>query len=367
MRAPGARALRQVTACASQAGYTQAMKLLVLGGTRFLGRHLVEQALERGHDVTLLHRGRSHSGLFPQAAHLLADRDGDLSVLAGGRWDAAIDTSAYVPRQVHALGPVLGTRVGHYQLVSSISAYAGFNPGETDEDAPTATLDDPATQALTGATYGGLKALCEQAAQALFGSRCLINRPGLLVGPHDPTGRFTWWVQRLLRGGSVLAPGDPATPVQFIDARDAAAWMLLQAERATAGVFNLTGPVPTATQPDPMTMGAFLDCARATLNPQATLEWVGEQYLLDEGVAPWSDLPVWLPQAQCGIHRTPLARAVATGLQTRPLAQTLMDTASWAATPAAPPATPGTSVVQPSFGLSPERETTLLAGWATRA
>lgn len=145
MRALGARALRQVTACASQAGYTQAMKLLVLGGTRFLGRHLVEQALERGHDVTLLHRGRSHSGLFPQAAHLLADRDGDLSVLAGGRWDAAIDTSAYVPRQVHALGPVLGTRVGHYQLVSSISAYAGFNPGETDEDAPTATLDDPAT------------------------------------------------------------------------------------------------------------------------------------------------------------------------------------------------------------------------------
>jgi 2'-hydroxyisoflavone reductase len=138
------------------------MKLLVLGGTRFLGRHLVEQALERGHDVTLLHRGRSHSGLFPQAAHLLADRDGDLSVLAGGRWDAAIDTSAYVPRQVHALGPVLGTRVGHYQLVSSISAYAGFNPGETDEDAPTATLDNPATQALTGATYGGLKALCEQ-------------------------------------------------------------------------------------------------------------------------------------------------------------------------------------------------------------
>jgi 2'-hydroxyisoflavone reductase len=338
------------------------MKLLILGGTRFLGRHLAEQALQRGHMVTLLHRGRSGPGLFPEAQHLLADRDGDLQVLASGQWDAAIDTSAYVPRQVRALGPVLGLRVGHYQLVSSISAYASFDDGGSDEDAPTATLEDPSTEAITGATYGGLKALCEQAAQALFGSRCLINRPGLLVGPHDPTGRFTWWVQRLQRGGIVLAPGDPATPVQFIDARDAAAWMLLQAERATAGVFNLTGPLPS----QPLTMGAFLDSARATLNPGATLQWVGERYLLDEGVAPWSDLPVWLPQAQSGLHRTPLVRAVATGLQTRPLAHTLMDTATWAAMQAAPKPADG-GPARPAVGLGADREAALLAGWAAQA
>lgn len=338
------------------------MKILILGGTRFLGRHLAEQALQRGHTVTLLHRGRSGPGLFPEAQHLLADRDGDLQVLASGQWDAAIDTSAYVPRQVRALGPVLGSRVGHYQLVSSISAYASFDDGGSDEDAPTATLDDPSTEAITGATYGGLKALCEQAAETLFGSRCLINRPGLLVGPHDPTGRFTWWVQRLQRGGTVLAPGDLATPVQFIDARDAAAWMLLQAERATTGVFNLTGPLPS----QPLTMGAFLDGARATLNPGATLQWVGERYLLDEGVAPWSDLPVWLPQAQSGLHRTPLARAVATGLQTRPLAHTLMDTATWAAMQAAPkPANGGPA--RPAVGLGADREAALLAGWAAQA
>ena len=337
------------------------MKLLILGGTRFLGRHLAEQALQRGHAVTLLHRGRSGPGLFPEAQHLLADRDGDLSVLASGHWDAAIDTSAYVPRQVRALGPVLGPRVNHYQLVSSISAYASFDHGGNDEDAPTATLDDPATEAITGATYGGLKALCEQAAQAVFGTRCLVNRPGLLVGPHDPTGRFTWWVQRLQRGGTVLAPGDPATPVQFIDARDAAAWMLLQAERATAGVFNLTGPVA----PEPLTMGAFLNSARATLNPGATLQWVGEQYLLDAGVAPWSDLPVWLPQAQGGLHRTPLARAVATGLQTRPLAHTLMDTATWAAMQAAPKPPDG-GPARPAVGLAADREAALLAGWAAQ-
>jgi 2'-hydroxyisoflavone reductase len=337
------------------------MKLLILGGTRFLGRHLAEQALQGGHSVTLLHRGRSGPELFPEAQHLLADRDGDLQVLTGGHWDAAIDTSAYVPRQVRALGPVLSPRVDHYQLVSSISAYASFDHGGSDEAAPTATLDDPATEAISGATYGGLKALCEQAAQALFGSRCLINRPGLLVGPHDPTGRFTWWVQRLQRGGTVLAPGDPATPVQFIDARDTAAWMLLQAERATTGIFNLTGPVPS----QPLTMGAFLDSARATLNPGATLQWVGEQYLLDAGVAPWSDLPVWLPQAQSGLHRTPLARAVATGLQTRPLAHTLMDTATRAAMQMAAKAPEG-GPARPAVGLAADREAALLAGWAAR-
>ena len=206
------------------------MQLLVLGGTRFLGRHLAEQALATGHRVTLLHRGRSNAALFPQAEHRIADRDVDLSAaLAGGMWDAVIDTSAYFPRQVKSVAAALAGRVGQYQLVSSISVYAAFDKPGLDESAPLTTLADPTVETVTGASYGGLKVLCEQAAVAGFGKRCLIARPGLIVGPHDPTGRFTWWAQRFARAGqvqagdTVLAPGNAAGPMQCIDVRDAAA------------------------------------------------------------------------------------------------------------------------------------------------
>jgi 2'-hydroxyisoflavone reductase len=327
------------------------MKLLILGGTRFLGRHLAEQALAAGHEVSLLHRGQSNAGLFPQAKHLIADRNGDLSALQGGTWDACIDTSAYVPRHVRSVAALLAGRVGQYQLVSSISAYddCGYSPqAGPHEDSPLARLADATVEAVTGQTYGGLKVLCEEAAQQAYGARCLVSRPGLIVGPHDPTGRFTWWPQRLLRGGTVLSPGDPATPVQFIDVRDAAAWMLLQAERGTAGVFNLVGP------DTPLTIGGLLNSARDTLNPGATLRWVDETWLLDQGVQPWSDLPVWLPRAQAGMHRTDIRRARATGLTSRPLAQTLADTAAWAQGQPTPP----------TVGLAPDREAALLAAWA---
>jgi len=331
------------------------MKLLILGGTRFLGRHLAAQALARGHAVTLLHRGRSAAGLLPEAEHRIADRDGDLAALAHGSWDAAIDTSAYFPRQVRAMAAALAGRVGHYQLVSSISVYAAFGAPGTAEDAPRVMLPDPEVQEVTGATYGGLKALCEQAALAGFDGRCAVSRPGLIVGPHDPTGRFTWWVQRLQRGGEVLAPGDPATPVQFIDARDAAAWMLLQAEHTRTGVYNLNGP------DQDLSMGGLLQAAQATLNPQAALTWVDEDFVLAQGVAPWSDLPVWLPRASAAMHQVSVARARASGLVCRPLAHTLRDTADWVN---AQPAQPGPA--RPSVGLAPEREAALLQAWRQR-
>ena len=334
------------------------MKLLVLGGTRFLGRHVAEQALAQGHQVTLLHRGLSAPGggsaLFPQAEHRIADRNGDLQALQGGTWDACIDTSAYVPRQVRAVATALTGRVGQYQLVSSISVYddAGYNPDAgPNEDSPLVRLADPTVEAVSGETYGGLKVLCEEAAQQAFGERCLVSRPGLIVGPHDPTGRFTWWPQRLLRGGEVFAPGDPATPVQFIDARDAAAWMLRQAGSGTNGVFNLVGPN------EPLTIGGLLQAARDTLSPSATLRWVDEAWLLGQGVQPWSDLPVWLPRAQAGMHRTDIRRAMAAGLQTRPMADTLRDTAAWAH---------GRNAAA-GVGLAPEREAALLQAWAARA
>jgi 2'-hydroxyisoflavone reductase len=329
------------------------LKLLILGGTRFLGRHIAEQALAAGHTLTLVHRGQSGPGLFPQAEHRIADRNDPAALaaaLAGGTWDVAIDTSAYVPRQVRSVAAALPGRVGQYQFVSSISVYADpITPG-ADETAAVRVLADPTAEAITGETYGGLKALCEQAAIDVFGTRCLVVRPGLIVGPHDPTGRFTWWVQRLQRGGDVLAPGDPATPVQFIDVRDLAAWMLLQAGRGTAGVFNLNGPLQT------IGMGDLLATARDTLNPQARLTWVDERFVLDQGVAPWSDLPVWIPQADAAMHTLSIAAAAAAGLTIRPLAHTLRDTAQWLH-----------EAQGKAVGLAAEKEAAVLAAWAARA
>lgn len=341
------------------------MRLLVVGGTRFLGRHLAAQALAAGHEVTLLHRGRSGPGLFPQARHLIADRDSeaDLAVLDGGTWDAVIDTCAYVPRQVQALAARLQGRVGHYQLVSTISVYASMAGETTNEDTPLAELPDPGVEQVTGETYGGLKALCERAATAALAARgtpCLVARPGLLVGPFDPTGRFTWWVQRLLRGGPTLAPGDPAQPVQFIDARDAAAWLLAQAECRREGTFNLTGPVT------PLSLAGLLDTACDALGTRADFEWVDEAFLLARDVAPWSDLPLWLPQAQAGLHRTDIRRAVAAGLLCRPVAEMVVDTAAWlrdaAPRPNDAPAAAG-AVPRPPVGLAPGREAQLLQDW----
>ena len=328
------------------------MRVLIIGGTRFLGRHIAELALQRGHHLTLLHRGRSGPDLFPEAEHRIADRDAELAVLATGEWDSVIDTSAYVPRQVRALAAVLSGRVGQYQLISSISAYARFEPDGTDENAALATLPDTTVETVTGDTYGGLKALCEHAALAAFGPRCLIARPGLIVGPFDPTGRFTWWPTRIARGGEVLAPGDPQARVQFIDARDGAAWLLDQAEAQRSGCFNLTGP-NTA-----LTMAELLSTAQRVLCPSAQLTWVDEAFLLAQGVAPWSELPVWLPKESAALHAVKTKRTIETGLVCRPLAQTLTDTAEWARSTATP--------LPAGVGLSAEREAALLQAWAAR-
>lgn len=330
------------------------MKLLLIGGTRFLGRHIAQQALGAGHSLTLLHRGRSNAQLFPEARHLIADRDGDLSSLGEGTWDVTIDTCGYFPRQLRTMAAALAGRVGRYHFVSSISAYAAFDAPGTAEDAPLAQLADPTVETITGETYGGLKALCEAAAMQGFEGRCLVSRPGLIVGPHDPTGRFSWWVQRFQRalpGEELLVPGPPDVPVQFIDARDLAAWHLRQAEAGSTGFFNLTGPAT------PLTLGGFFATLRDTLSPQATPVWVDEGWLLAQGVAPWSDLPVWLPRAQAALHQVSIARALDTGLCPRTLADTIADTAAWLKT--ATPPTDG--VKRPAVGLAPEREAQLLA------
>jgi 2'-hydroxyisoflavone reductase len=335
------------------------MKLLVIGGTRFLGRHFVEAALARGHSLTLFNRGRTAPGLFPGVETLTGDRDGGLAALLalpalkGRAWDAVLDPSGYVPRVVRASASALAGRAGLYAFVSSISAYASpLTPG-ADESAPLATLTDPGTEAITGETYGGLKAACEREAIRAFGEHALVVRPGLIVGPHDSTDRFPYWPRRLARGGDVLAPGDPGQPVQVIDARDLAAWLLDMIERGAGGTFNATGPA------EPTTLGALLEGAALALGVPSRRVWVDEAFLLERGVQPWTELPLWVPPEEGGLDEVSIARALAAGLALRPLEQTVRDTLAWDL------ARPD-SAREGSPALKPEREAELLAEWRAR-
>ena len=322
------------------------MKLLLLGGTGFLGPALVEAALGRGHDVTLFTRGRTGAGLFPEAEHLRGDREHDLSPLRGRRWDAVVDTSGYVPRVVRASAELLTDVVAHYTFVSSISVYADLDR-PIDEEAPLASIADETTEEVTGETYGPLKALCERAVTTTFGQHSAIVRPGLIVGPRDPTGRFTYWPHRVARGGHVLAPGDPARRVQFIDARDLGAWIVHLAEERVPGTYNATGPDPAVT------MEQLLDTCRDATRSEASFVWVDDAFLLAEGVGEWMELPLWAPSAP-GIFAADISRALAAGLTFRPLEETVRGALEDAALVA-------------GVGLMSEREESLLAKWRARA
>ncbi len=221
------------------------MRILIIGGTVFVGRHITEAAIAAGHEVTVFHRGRSGAELFPGATHLTGDRNSDLSALATGEWDATIDVCAYFPRQVRTLAEALGGRGGRYLYISSTSAYKTPVSGGFDEDAPLAELADPATEEITDETYGGLKVVCERLAAELFGADLTtVIRPTYVVGPYDYSYRFTWWVERIARGGHVLAPGPKDGPIQVIDARDMGRWIVSLAERAVTGTFHAVSPPP---------------------------------------------------------------------------------------------------------------------------
>ena len=301
------------------------MRLLVLGGTRFLGRHVAEAALARGHDLTLFNRGLADPSAFPAATRLVGDRDGGLDALADGEWDAVVDTSGYVPRVVRASAELLADRAATYVFVSTVSAYADTSQLGMTEDAPTVGLDDPDSEDV-GAHYGGLKALCEDVVVEATGGRAAIVRPGLIVGPHDPTNRFTYWVTELANGGEVVAPEPRDQPVQVIDARDLAAWMVDLAERGGTGAFNAVGDVST--------MEGVLTATAAAVGSDAQLRWVAEEDLLADGVEPWSGLPLWLAPGANPDHRGFMAisnaRAKAAGLRLRPLEETVRDTLAWA-------------------------------------
>lgn len=332
------------------------MKLLVLGGTRFVGRALVASARDAGHEVTIVHRGRSAPSPLPGVESLLGDRSEGLPLPPGRRWDAAIDTSGYVPRVVGRATEALRDRVDHYVFVSTISVYAGpWTPG-MNEDAPRAPFDPAAGEDVTGETYGPLKSGCEDTVRRSFGARALVVRPGLIVGPHDPTGRFTYWVERVAAGGEILAPGAPSDPVQFVDVRDLAGWMLMAVTSSRTGTFHVSGPET------PLGWGAFLDGARAALGTDARFTWAPEPFLAEHGVTPWAELPAWVPSSERGLLMLDLARVLATGIRYRPLADTVRDTLAWARS-----TTAGSSAASPSPpsdrtppGLNPQRERALL-------
>lgn len=300
------------------------MDILVLGGTKFVGRHIVRTALDRKHQVTLFNRGLTNPDLFPEIEKIAGDRDGDLAPLRGRTWDAVIDTCGYVPRIVRDSARVLSNQTDLYVFISTISVFASFEKVGLSEDDPLGSLDDETVEEITGDTYGPLKALCEAVIQDEITGRALIIRPGLIVGPHDPTDRFTYWVRRCAQGGDILAPAPPDQNVQFIDARDLASWTLDRIEAGHTGTFNATGPE------NPLTLGKFLQTCCGLSEDDARLVWVDGATLLDAGIDPWSQLPMWLPGPEnAGLMAVDCTRAIRAGLRFHPLVTTIRDTLKW--------------------------------------
>jgi len=337
------------------------LRILMLGGTRFIGIHMTRLALERGHEVTHFTRGRSGLGLFPSVRQLNGDRNGQIDALASGEWDAVIDNSGYVPRHVRLSAELLAPRVRQYVFVSSISVYPDFSVPR-GEDSPVGKLDDETVEKVDGTTYGPLKALCEQAAERAFPGRATILRPGLIVGPEDNTDRFTYWPARAARGGDFIAPVGPREPIQVIDARDLAAFTLRCVEQRTMGVFNLVSAPGQFTIGDVVaeSVRAAQRLAKPTAAPRPV--WLPLAFLDAQKLEGWSDLPVWSPSrdGEAAFAATPVQRALRAGLAIRPMRGTVTDTLAWHLT------RPEAQRNALKAGLSTDREAAALAAWRAR-
>jgi 2'-hydroxyisoflavone reductase len=339
------------------------MKILIIGGTKFLGRHLIKAALEGGHEVTLFNRGRHSTEDFGGVEQLHGDRNTDLDRLSGRAWDAVIDTCGYLPQTVKASAEALKDAANQYVFISSISAYADFSRPDFDETAPVAELNEEQTKRaaeidpqgeltgpVLGEMYGALKVLCERAAETAMPGKVLQVRSGLIVGSFDPTDRFTYWVMRVARGGEVLAPGTPNRFVQLIDARDLSAWIIKMVERNEAGIYNVTG------KPFELTMQAMLAEIKNVSGSSAGLTWVSEDFLTSETVAPWSEMPLYLPESSeemKGFLSVNVDKALQAGLRFRPLRETVEDTLNWRKTKSD----------ELKAGISSEKEKELLGKW----
>jgi 2'-hydroxyisoflavone reductase len=340
------------------------VKILILGGTRFLGYHLAGAARAQGHEVTLFHRGRHPVATVPGAETILGDRRTDLGRLDGRTWDAVVDTSGYLPGDVAAAVEALAPAAGQYIFISSLSVYRDCSVPGLDETAPLVTLTPEQLQeadaidtsgsisAVTfGRLYGGLKVWCERAVEDA--PRCLVIRCGLIAGPYDYTDRLTYWAVRVARGGEVLAPAPPEQNVQFIDARDLAGWIVRMAERQQGGIYNATGAAGAVT------MASLLESCREVAGSEAAFTWADERFLLREQVAPWTELPLWIAREamphMAGFIAFDCRKAAGAGLSYRPLPETLRDTLEWYR--AAENGRPLRA------GLSADRERLLLQRW----
>ena len=325
------------------------MRILIIGGTRFVGRHIVEAALERGHEVTLFNRGKSNPGLFPQVENITGDREKDLDKLQGRIWDTAVDVVGYLPRLVRLSAQSLEASVSRYVFISTVSVYENFRKIGIDESYPVGTIEDETMEEVTGEAYGPLKALCEQAVRDIYGERALIIRPGLVVGPHDPTDRFTYWPVRVRRGGEVLAPQKPGATIQLIDARDLAEFTIKLIEENASGIYNATGPAYE------LTIGRLLEVSKQVSRSDAHFKWASLEFLNQNKIEAWSDMPTWVPDDEEGVgfSRVDVSKAISAGLKFRPLEETVRDTLAWSQTRPADH--------EWRAGLTTEREAQLLA------
>jgi 2'-hydroxyisoflavone reductase len=345
---------------------TKPLRILILGGTGFTGPFQVRYALERGHKITVFNRGKTHPGELPkEVEQLIGDRNGQLDALKDRKWDVVIDNPTMLPSWVRDAAQILKGNVERYVFISTISVYADTSKPGTNEGAPLAKYDGADAMKETKDTvvaskfalYGPLKALSEQEAGKWFPKQTLIIRPGLIVGPRDETDRFTYWPVRLDRGGEVLAPGDPGDPVQFIDGRDLAEWTIRMVEQRETGIYNATGPEKR------LGIGQMLDGIKAANESSATFTWVDADFLEGQKVAPWSDMPVWIPPRgeEAGSNCISLQRALAKGLTFRPLAETARDTLAWFKAQSAE------RRAKLKAGLSPEREAEVMVAWHKKA
>ncbi|MEX2534645.1 MAG: NAD-dependent epimerase/dehydratase family protein [Trueperaceae bacterium] len=327
------------------------MNILFIGGSRFVGKHAVLEAVKRGHSVTLFNRGTQPLPT-PEVRHIQGDRNEDLGRLAGERFDAVIDTSGYLPHQVKTAAQALAERATTYLFISTISVYADQTRAFQDENAALIELSDPTVEEVTGETYGGLKVLCERALDSFFPGRRLNIRPGVVVGPSDTTDRFTYWPVRLSRGGEVLAPGKRNDPVQWIDARDLATWVIEMLEGDAQGTYN------AVSQADRFTVGGLLDASQRASGSQAQVTWVAEEFLLERGVKAFVDLPMWLAGEQANFLRIDGTKAHDAGLMVRPIEESVDDTLEWFR---------AERQGDLKTGLGEERERELLAEWRDRS
>jgi len=338
-------------------------RLLVLGGTRFLGPAVVDEALERGYEVTLFNRGKSNPGLYSELETLIGDRDThELSALEGRQWDVVVDTSCYLPSHATAAGQLLADNVDRYVMISSLSVYAEPGGKDIDESAPVGEISDEDSAKVTrigdvyrvagGAYYGPLKARCEAELEALMPGRVTNLRPGVIAGREDPSDRLPYWVIRVEQGGEILAPGRPDLEVHFTDVRDLGIFSLDFAEKGLGGVYNANGFA------GPVTFQELLHGCKAVMGSDCSFTWMDGDWLLEQQVRPFSEMPFWLPDAYA--PRWDNAKGVAAGMRFRPIAETIRETADWFHE------VRDAQYKWGVYGMQPERERELLAKWRAR-